>query len=378
MPTTKVRVSLPSEGVDRSYEILIRDGILAQLGAGRLPLPEGNSYFIVTDSNVARLYGRKLHVALSRIEPKTGIITFPAGEASKNIETASTIASKLSRAGADRESVVLALGGGVVGDLAGFVASIYKRGVAYVQLPTTLLAQVDSSVGGKTGVDTQWGKNQLGTFHQPASVLTDPRTLSTLPSAEIMNGVAEVVKCAIIADREMFGQLRALTEFDSEIPRELIIDACRIKARVVSKDERESNLRAILNFGHTVGHAIESSSNYTLGHGACVILGMMAESRIAHQLGILQEIHFVEISEFLNGLSKHFFVRPTILNERTLVRYARADKKSVSSSLRMSLPMEVGKMHTTRDGSYKIPVPEETFRESINYLRKVLSPVAKA
>ncbi len=281
MPTARIRVSLPHGGADRSYDVVIRDGILKELGSGRLPLPDGDSYYIVTDSTVARLYGRKLLNELSTTHPKVGIIIFPAGEASKKIETASTVASKLDRLGADRTSLILALGGGVVGDLAGFVASIYKRGIRYAQLPTTLLAQVDSSVGGKTGVDTRWGKNQLGTFHQPAGVLTDPLTLGTLPTAEIMNGLAEIVKCAIIADRDMLSELSNLTEFDSGTLRKFIFDTVRIKAEVVSKDERESNLRSILNFGHTVGHAIEGSSNYTLSHGTCVLLGMIAESWIA-------------------------------------------------------------------------------------------------
>ncbi len=372
MPTARIRVSLPHGGADRSYDVVIRDGILKELGSGRLPLPNGDSYYIVTDSTVARLYGRKLLSELSRTHPKARIITFPAGEASKKIETATNVASKLDRLGADRASLILALGGGVVGDLAGFVASIYKRGIRYVQIPTTLLAQVDSSVGGKTGVDTRWGKNQLGTFHQPAGVLTDPLTLGTLPTAEIMNGLAEIVKCAIIADRDMLSELSNLTEFDSGTLRKFIVDAVRIKAEVVSKDERESNLRSILNFGHTVGHAIESSSNYTLSHGTCVLLGMIAESWIADRLAILLRSDFEEISEFLSSLSRHVVVTPTILNGRTLVRFALADKKLVSSSIVMSLPEEIGKMHTTRNGSYKIPVPVEIFLGSIHHLREVL------
>ena len=373
MPTARIRVSLPNEGADRSYDVIIRDGILKELGSGKLPLPDADSYFIITDSTVARLYGKKLLSELSRTHPRAEIITFPAGEASKNLETVSAVSSKLERLGASRASLILALGGGVVGDLAGFVASIYKRGIRYIQLPTTLLAQVDSSVGGKTGVDTQWGKNQLGTFHQPVGVLTDPLTLVTLPLNEILNGLAEVVKCAIIANRDMLYGLRNLTEFDSGIVKKFIVDAVRIKAQVVSKDERESNLRSILNFGHTVGHAIESSSNYKLSHGTCVLLGMIAESWIAHRLAILQRDDFEEISEFLGSLLSRFDIMPTVLNGRTLVRFARADKKSDSSSLVMSLPEEIGKMHTARDGSYKTPVPVEIFSASINHLREVLS-----
>ena len=372
MPTARVRVTLPPDGVDRSYEILIREGILKEIGFGNVPLPAANSYFIVTDSNVARLYGKKLLGALSRLGSKVGIITFPAGEVSKNIGTASTIATKLNELGADRASLVLALGGGVVGDLAGFVASIYKRGIGYVQLPTTLLAQVDSSIGGKTGVDMPWGKNQLGTFHQPEAVLTDPLALRTLPPEEITNGLAEIIKCAIIADRKMFTQLSNLKRFDSEVPMDLIVDACKIKAQVVAKDERESNLRVTLNFGHTVGHAIESSSGYTLSHGKCVILGMIAENWIAHRLGILQKGDFEEISELLNRFPRRLVIKPTNLDARTLEVFAKADKKTLSSSLMMSLPMEVGKMHAAKDGSYKIPVSRKAFTESISYLREIL------
>jgi 3-dehydroquinate synthase len=372
MPTARVRVSLRRESEDRSYDILIRRGALEELGAGRISLPPGGSYFIVTDSNVARLHGRRLKGALCKQHPGVGLASFPAGEASKSLETASNVASRLSELGVDRGSVILALGGGVVGDLAGFVASVYKRGIRYVQLPTTLLAMVDSSIGGKTGVDTPWGKNQLGTFHQPELVVADPDVLKTLPPQEMNNGLAEIVKYAIIADPAMFDRLRALTIFDAETLSGFIVDACRIKARVVSKDEREANLRAVLNFGHTVGHAIESSSDYKLAHGACVFLGMMAESWIAHRLGLLPESDFNEITELLRRLSGAS-ARPGSLNPVRLAAFARADKKAMSSTLRMSLPSKVGLMHSTGGGSYLVPVLQETFRDSIEYLKDVLS-----
>lgn len=373
MGTARIRVALSPEGKDRSYDILIRGGILDELAKGTPPLPDASSLFIVTDSNVARLYGEKLRAGLSRLGRRVGIVSFPAGEANKNMETAWLVASRLSKLGADRGSLVLALGGGVVGDLAGFVASIYKRGVDYVQLPTTLLAQVDSSIGGKTGVDAPWGKNQLGTFRQPRGVLTDPLALRTLPSREVLNGLAEIVKCAVIADRRMFDRLSSMVEFDSEIPSDLIVDACKIKAGVVSKDEKETNLRAILNYGHTVGHAIESASNYRLSHGACVILGMMAEGWIAFRLGILQERDFERQSKLLRRLARNFGLKPPVLNKKTLFKFVIADKKTASSSVRMSLPVELGKMHTTREGSYKVPVTKEDFEGSIDHLREALS-----
>ena len=236
MATATIRIKVASLQRERNYEILIRDGILEDLPVERLPLASTSSFFIVTDSNVARLYGSKLRDTLSESKRRVELVSFPAGEENKKIETASLVASKLSKLGADRSSMVIALGGGVVGDLAGFVASIYKRGIDYLQFPTTLLAQVDSSVGGKTGVDTPWGKNQLGTFHQPRGVLIDPLTLQTLPPQEVINGLAEIIKCAIIADREMFGQLSRLDKFGAGIPKEFIVDTCKIKAEVVSKD----------------------------------------------------------------------------------------------------------------------------------------------
>lgn len=372
MGTARVRVSLPPDGEDRSYDVLIRAGILDELADGGVPPPHATSLFVVTDSNVAKLYGKKLVAGLSQSGRRVEIISFPAGEASKNIQTAWTLTSRLSKLGADRGSVLLALGGGVVGDLAGFVASIYKRGIDYIQLPTTLLAQVDSSIGGKTSVDTPWGKNQLGTFYQPRGVLTDPITLRTLPNSEMLNGVAEIIKCAVIADRRLFDRLSAM-EFASDIPVDLIEGACSIKAGIVSKDERETNLRAVLNYGHTVGHAIESASDYRLSHGTCVILGMMAEGWIALRLGILQETDFEKQSRLLRRLSDAYNLRLPSFDRKTLLKFAVADKKATSSSIRMSLPAALGKMHTTSDGSYKIPVAREIFAESIDYLHRAFS-----
>ncbi len=373
MATTKIRIRFASPPQEGSYQILIRDGILDDLPVEEPFFPKASHLFIVTDSNVVRLYGSKVRDALSEFNRRVELVSFPAGESHKRIETAFLVASKLSKLGADRRSMVIALGGGVVGDLAGFVASIYKRGIDYLQFPTTLLAQVDSSIGGKTGVDTPWGKNQLGTFHQPKGVVIDPLTLGTLPFQELINGLAEIIKCAIIADREMFDQLSRTDEVGAGILSGLIVNACKIKAEVVSVDERESNLRTILNFGHTVGHAIEGSSDYKLSHGRCVILGMISESWIAHQLGILQKDDYERQSALLRRVYKQSTMKTPALNKRTLLRFAIADKKSTTSSIKMSLPSELGKMYTTREGSYTIPVSMGIFNASIDHLRDVLA-----
>lgn len=364
MGTYRVRVNLPPVGGERSYDVLIRDGLL-----DKLPLSGTGSLLIVTDSNVSRLYGKALLRRLSKGGRRVRMTFFSGGERNKNIRTASKVASDLSRMGADRESTILALGGGVVGDLVGFVASIYMRGIDYVQIPTTLLAQVDSSIGGKTGVDAPWGKNQIGTFYQPMGVFTDPLTLRTLHSHEILNGVAEIVKSAIIADRELFVQISKMKEFDSKVPTGLVVRTCEIKAEVVSKDEREANYRAVLNFGHTVGHALETSWRYRQSHGFCVVLGMIAEGWIAFEMGILGERDFQDQVELLRRLSRSFAIELPEIDKRALFELARRDKKSTSSSVRMSLPAKIGTMHSTEKGSYRIPVSRETFEGSIDHLR---------
>ncbi len=372
MATTKIKIKFASPHREGTYEIQIRDGILADLPVEEPSFSNASSLFVVTDSNVVRLYGKKVRDALSELSRRVELVSFPAGEAHKTIETAFRIASELSNLGADRSSVVVALGGGVVGDLAGFVASIYKRGIDYLQFPTTLLAQVDSSIGGKTGVNTAWGKNQIGTFHQPGVVIIDPQSLQTLPYQEMINGLAEIIKCAIISDREMFSQISRTDKIGPEILKGLIFKTCKIKAEVVSIDERESNLRAVLNFGHTIGHAIEGSSDYKLSHGKCVILGMIAESWIGLQMGILQKDDYEKQSELLRRVYRRFAVETLALNKGILLEFAMADKKSTASSIKMSLPSELGKMYTTEEGSYTIPVSKDIFNASIDHLREVL------
>ncbi|HZW57829.1 MAG TPA: 3-dehydroquinate synthase [Nitrososphaerales archaeon] len=351
-----------------------------------------SSVCVITDSVVAGIHGRKLLSVVSEISRKVSLVKFEAGESSKTLATVSKIAGHLDRNGADRNTVLFALGGGVVGDLTGFVASIYKRGVRYFQVPTTLLAQVDSSIGGKTGVDTEWGKNQLGTFYQPRGVFIDPSLLDTLPSSELINGVAEIAKTAIISDKRMFEWLCALKDNIISLPslKNFIGETCRIKASIVSEDEKEDNLRAILNYGHTVGHAIEASTDFGLSHGRSVILGMLAEGWIAEKMGIFSSEDLERQNELLLRIlsgrpslrsnvkgsnSTNRIVLRTLRNERRLERLALADKKSTASSktIRMSLPEKIGRMsRTENEGSYRIPVRRELFLESIRYLRSLL------
>ncbi len=338
----------------------------------KLPLvnfSRASSVAVVSDDIVAKLYASRVQEKLSQVA-KTHLIVMRHGEQYKNLTTASQIAGKMSDAGLDRKSVILALGGGVVGDLAGFVASIYKRGISYFQFPTTLLAQVDSSIGGKCGVDATWGKNQLGTFYQPTGIFVDSSVLDSLPQREVINGLGEIVKSSIIADRSMFDQIAAFAEeyFSIKKLKALVRRTCEIKAKVVEKDEREASIRKMLNYGHTIGHAIEASSDYKLSHGKCVVLGMLCEGWIASKLGIFREDDFVRQNDLLFQIKKHYRISPS-LNHRRVLSFALLDKKNTSGIINVSLPEEIGRMHPGKDEGYSIPVSKDLLLESLNILK---------
>jgi 3-dehydroquinate synthase len=333
---------------------------------------EPTSFVIITDSRVQRLYGRKIRSVFASIA-RTDLIAIPEGEGSKTLDYSSKILSNLSQLNLDKNGVLVLLGGGVVGDLGGFAASIYKRGVRYIQIPTTLLAQVDSSIGGKTGVDTTWGKNQVGTFYQPLAILTDPRFLDTLPEGEVLNGVGEIVKYGVIASESIFSSIEQETDFHSKSLIDLIEPCCKIKANIVTKDELEQNIRSILNYGHTVAHAIEAASNFRTSHGISVLLGMLCEGWIARQLGILAEDDFErEEKLILRILHSNKRTLSLEIRENKILRFAFTDKKNLAGKLMMSLPVSIGRMYVTSEGSYKIQVPGELLRESIRRLQSCL------
>jgi 3-dehydroquinate synthase len=370
-------------------EIVIGEGILPEISSFVLPHlgypSERNSHreedehsvAIISDSRVSKIYGKTLTDSFSKIHtrPPT-LISFPFGEASKTLETAARITSKLSTIGMDRQSCLLALGGGVVGDLAGFVASIYKRGVAYYQVPTTLLAQVDSSIGGKTAVNTEWGKNQLGTFYQPKGVFIDTYTLETLPKEEVMNGVSEMIKYGVVADKEMFWQLfKHETFYDTSEIKKFIPRCCKIKAKIVSEDEREHGLRSALNYGHTIGHVLEAYSGYSLAHGIAVALGMIAEGWISKELGIFDSNEAIQQEELLRrflsdaGQKRKIFATLGSIKKSRAISLALSDKKSIQRKIRMSLPERIGRIHfEQKENSYTISVPSNIYISSFRYL----------
>lgn len=288
----RIRVSLG----ERSYEILIGHGLISNCGSLIKRLNIGRDAVVVTNSRLSNLYKK----ALTRTLKKNGITAHfeivPNSEKSKSISVATALLNRLSRYDLHKRIFIIALGGGVVGDLAGFVASVYKRGVPYIQIPTTLLAQVDSSIGGKVGIDLPIGKNLVGSFYQPKVVITDVSAIKTLPARQVRNGLAEIVKYGIVRDAGLFKFLESnfsrILGLEKKALEHVVSRSSKIKAEVVSRDELDTRgVRAALNYGHTLGHAIESASGYSkrYNHGEAVALGMLIAGRIAVELGMLKE-----------------------------------------------------------------------------------------
>ena len=325
---------------ERSYQIHIGTGLLAQLSTFK-NLPKASSVMVVSNTTVAPMYASQLLGTLSTLYPVVHVVELPDGEHHKNWQTLNLIFDALLERGCDRKTLVVALGGGVVGDMAGFAAACFMRGVPFVQIPTTLLSQVDSSVGGKTGINHPLGKNMVGAFYQPLQVVCDIDTLNSLPQREISAGLAEVIKYGPIADMEFFswieGNMEALLQLDPSALAYAIRRSCEIKAHVVGKDEREGGLRAILNFGHTFGHAIEAGMGYGAWlHGEAVGCGMVMAAQLSHQLGLIDEA-FVDRLRALIVRAGLKVVGPVLDvhdNARRYLDLMRHDKKAEAGEIR--------------------------------------------
>lgn len=331
-------------GGSRPYPVYVGEGLLAQLGALYRRQGLHGRALLVTDEVVAKLYGPRALRSLEAHDIEVKAVGVPAGERSKSLEMVDQLYERLIRGGFERDAVVLALGGGVVGDLAGFVAATYLRGVALVQVPTTLLAQVDSAIGGKTGVNHALGKNLIGAFHPPRLVVADLATLNTLPARERRSGLAEVIKYGLIADRALVERLEsALDELLLGAgPWEPIVTRCaQIKAEIVAQDERETGLRRVLNFGHTLGHALEALTDYAhFTHGEAVLWGMLGEAFLSFRYGSLSELEFVTIRRLLEGIEKPPL---PVLTPEALVTQVRRDKKNRQGRLVLSWLKHIGR-----------------------------------
>ena len=342
---------------ERSYDIVIGSatlGSLPKLLAERCP--SARHSVVITDSNVEKLHAVRAAEALGSAEFECDVLVVDAGESSKSIETAEALWRKMLELGADRKTIVVAVGGGVVGDLAGFVAATFARGVPFFQVPTTLLAQVDSSVGGKVGVNLPEAKNMVGAFWQPLGVVAETDALATLPDREYRSGLAEVVKYGVILDAELFSYLEneveAINRRDPAVLEHLVARCCRLKADVVEQDERElTGRRAVLNYGHTLGHAIEAVAGYgKYLHGEAVAIGMMMAARLAGRLGRVGE-EMIERQRTLL-LSLHLPVALTgILDEGAMFSAMQHDKKVRQGRIRFVLPSRLGHVELVDDVS---------------------------
>ncbi len=320
----------------KKYDVIVKKGSIDRVGEYAAELGMGGKALIVSDSNVAPLYMERVKAPLEKIGMSVFEFVFPAGESSKNAKTYLEILNFLAENHFSRKDTLFALGGGVTGDLTGFSAATYMRGVKFVQIPTSLLAAVDSSVGGKTGIDLEQGKNLAGAFYQPEAVIFDPDVLSTLPEEYFDDGMAEVIKYAVIRGRKIDGLLMADYRKNLE---EIIIRCIEIKRDVVEEDEFESGIRKILNFGHTAGHAIETEANYTLSHGRCVAMGMYIVTKAWEKRGLCKQGTCDILKQMLDlfALDVKCPYSPDVLLKR-----AESDKKADDTRVSLVVPTSVG------------------------------------
>jgi len=340
--TTTVHVAL----FDRSYDIEIGPGLLPTTGRFVAERTSCSHAVVITDSNVEPLHGQRVVESLEQAGVRVDIATVPAGESTKSASHVDQLWRLMLEFAADRKSLVVAVGGGVVGDLAGFIAASYARGIRFVQIPTTLLAQVDSSVGGKVGINLPGAKNMVGAFWQPAAVLIDTDVLNTLPLREYRSGLAEVVKYGVILDADFFTYLEdnidGLNNREPSVMRHIVARSCELKAQVVSADEREeTGLRAVLNYGHTFCHAFEAETGYgTYLHGEAVAIGMLCASRLAESMGRIDS----EITRRQHALLEALGLPLTVpdVSHDVLIRAMQKDKKTEHGKLRFVLPTRMG------------------------------------
>ncbi len=362
-------IRVPIAVQPRPYQAIIQNGLLEQAGSCLHDLLGSKKLFVVTVPPVRKRWGKKLVDSLARAGFSVKVLIMPDGERYKKIATVESLAEQLVKSGAERSAVLVALGGGVVGDVTGFLAAIYLRGIEVVQIPTTVLAQVDASIGGKTGVNLKAGKNLVGSFHHPRAVLIDPSVLSTLPEREFRAGIYESLKCGVIGHPELFRRLESMNlkklRHDSQALEWVIAESVRLKAEVVASDEREHGLRRILNFGHTIGHALEAETEYRhFLHGEAVAWGMVAAANIAAEIRCLDSGAAQRISD---AVLSSGMLPGVQVSSRAILKRLQADKKTRDGVVHFVLPTEIGKVQVVND------VPEQAVLKAMNELRRLSS-----
>ncbi len=348
----KIKVRLGSN----SYNIHIGSGLLTQTGRQLKENGVADKIIIITNPIVEGLYGDTLEQSLTREGFKVTALQVPDGEEQKSLEVAGRLYNDLTDLYCERTTPILALGGGVIGDLTGFVAATYLRGVPLIQIPTTLLAQVDSSIGGKVAVNHGRLKNKIGAFYQPRLIISDIATLRTLTTKELSEGLAEVIKYAVIGDKEFFAYLEEnldrIKSLDERLLEDIVYKSAKIKAEVVEKDEKDSGLRNILNYGHTVGHAIESASGFKVEHGKAVALGMLAAGRISSKLGLMDKNELIRLKDIIQRAE--LTTELPGLEVEKLIQAIKHDKKILSGKIRFILPKSLGSVFITDEVSLSL------------------------
>ncbi len=336
-----------------SYDIRIGSGLLMTAALWLRESGFEGRLVVITNPVVKRLYGQALKRSLAGAGFKVAVLSVADGEEQKSLEVAARLYNELTDLYAERATPILALGGGVIGDLVGFVAATYMRGVPLIQLPTTLLAQVDSSIGGKVAVNQGRLKNKIGVFYQPRLVISDISTLKTLPAREFISGLAEVIKYGVIRDKEFFAYLEEnldrIKSLDETVLEEVVYRSARIKAGIVEQDEQDLGLRNLLNYGHTVGHALESVSDFKIEHGEAVALGMVAAARISNRLGLLAESELVRLERVIARAG--FPAELPNLEVARVVQAMKHDKKILRGKIRFILPRALGDVFITDEVS---------------------------
>jgi 3-dehydroquinate synthase len=336
------------------YPVHVGHGLLSSVASLVPELQRAHRIAVITDDVVGPHYAPRIAAQLG--EDRCVLVSIPPGEEQKSRLSWARITDALLEAGFGRDSLLIALGGGVIGDLTGFVAATYLRGIPFVQVPTTVLAMVDASIGGKTGVDTPHGKNLVGAFHAPVAVVSDLDTIGTLPVIERVNGIAEALKHGVICDPEYFTQV-ATTDLSAPDWQRIVMRSVEIKTRVVAADSREQGLRKVLNFGHTVGHAVEQLMAYTVPHGACVAFGMLAETRMAITLGLCDPALEMQLQTALAQFGLPVTMPERLVGE-AIIDATAGDKKSRGGTVEYALPARCGAM-AGADHGYGTPVPRE-------------------
>jgi 3-dehydroquinate synthase len=364
-------IQVPVPVKPRPYDVLIESGLLKRAGLIlRERLPDRGKTFIVTVAPVRRRWGKTLLASLADAGIAAQLIEMRDGEINKKLSTIQDVAQKLAKLGADRNSALIGFGGGVVGDVTGLLASLYMRGIDVVHIPTTVVAQVDASIGGKTGVNLPGGKNLLGTFHQPRAVLVDPMLLSSLPERQFRSGLYEALKSGVIGNADLFAQFEnnkdKVLKRDPKVLELILAESIKLKASIVAADERESGLRRVLNFGHTIGHALEAETKYRkLLHGEAVAWGMVAATNIALMTRRMDSVVAGRITDAVLGLGK---LPQVSVRGANILKGLRADKKTLDGVVHFVLPVEIGRVEIVND------VPEKAILAAVAEIGRLSKP----